>query len=149
MHRQLARTRPEDKALNADDVAQIPLFKPLVHAVGQVITAHINLHTPGHILQMCKTCFAHHPARHHAAGYLYRMSLLGERVSIKPSKFRENVLGHGVAPKVVRISVALFTQFRELVATLAFLFIQIIGHGENVRLSLKGHTRINAGRTKT
>ena len=66
-HRQLAFVRAEQRAGDADDVADVPqVVELLIRLVADLLAAHVTLNAARRILQREEARFAHHAAQHHA-----------------------------------------------------------------------------------
>ena len=69
LDRQLARLGLHQRALGTDDVAQIPLFKVVVHRLAHGIAGDVQLDAPGGILHRGKAGLAHNALEHHAPAH--------------------------------------------------------------------------------
>ena len=80
LDRQLARLGAEQRALAAEDVAQVPVLEGGQHVGADVVQGHVELDAAGRVLQGREAGLAHHALEHHAAGhghlYVLRLQFL-------------------------------------------------------------------------
>ena len=77
MNRNLARLGAEGRALDADDIADVPGFEAGVIFLAHVLAADVDLDLAELVLHMRKGRLAHDSAGHHAAGNDDLLSLKG------------------------------------------------------------------------
>ena len=77
MDRDFTRLRAKDKALDADEVAQVQQFledhvvQVLVLVRAEIVAGDIDLYPALRVQQFCETGFSHDAAAHHAASHTH------------------------------------------------------------------------------
>ena len=64
----LPRLGAEHKALNADDVTDVPLFEIGIAFLAHIVTLDVELDLALAVVHMHEGCLAHYAAAHHSAG---------------------------------------------------------------------------------
>ncbi len=126
--RELALHRPEDGALDAQDVAQVPVLERLVGLDAGDVVVHVDLDLAAHVLERRERGLAHDALQHHAAGH-GGLRLLALELGLVLAAMEVVQLGGEVlAAEIVGIGVAGLAQLRELRSPL----------GEDLVLVLQG-----------
>ena len=64
VHRYLSGLGAEYKALDSDDIADIPLLKIRVDFLSHIVPTNVGLHLSGDVLYVAEARFSHDPATH-------------------------------------------------------------------------------------
>ena len=71
MNGDLAHLGAENRALDTNDIAEVPLLEFSVGVLANVVLSYIYLHSVGAVAQVDEACLAHDTACHHSACYCY------------------------------------------------------------------------------
>ena len=132
LDRQLPGLGAKQRALAADDVAQVPVLEGRQHLGAHRVLRHVELNAPHRpqraVLQRRKTRLAHHALEHHAAGHRHlhrlRLQLLMRHLPVTVVQVGRVVGGL----EVVGEGHALGAQRGQLLAALGDELV-VVGHG--------------------
>ena len=100
LDRQFAGLGDEQRALDAEDVAQIPVLELLVDVRADVVDRDPQLDPPGAVLQRAERGLAHGALEHHAAG-----DADGDRLGLERLVGQAAVLAHQVGRAILGLEV--------------------------------------------
>src|SRR5581483_1633103 len=115
---QLAGLGAKQRALCADDIAQIPVLEGFVLRLADRIARDIELNASRHVLNGGEACLAHHTLEQHAPGHGYLARCGRERGVVLTFAVAMQVARQVGALEVVRKGLALRAQCTQLGATL-------------------------------